>query len=158
MCLVSSTDSQALQPETAERLVIANFYKFFSIPESDLDSVKNSLETTASGLDVAGLFILATEGLNGSVCGTKDRVDTFLQRLLELCNRYIENPAEYLSFADFKWGFCNQPPLQNFKVKVRQEIVTTRSSEPIKPEAESAKKLSPKEWHNLLTTKQDNVL
>ena len=47
---------------------ICSFYNFVDLSNQPLDMFKASLEKEFSKYDLSGIIILATEGINGTVC------------------------------------------------------------------------------------------
>jgi len=93
------------------------------------------LECAGKEYDLGGLVVLADEGCNGTVAGTRDDVEEFLGHLYALygtdgwCN---------------KFSFCEERPFPRFRVKVRKEIVTTGDNIECLQGRDS---LEPQEWH-----------
>lgn len=130
---------------TRQSLLVSSFYRFFPLASDEIPMRKLALETRAAKLDVTGLVILAEEGCNGTIAGTSEAVELFEQTLPML-------------FGDgdwmFKRAFAIRPPFQDFRVKVRPEIVTTRSDEALRV-AGSRNHLSPEEWQATLDSDEE---
>ncbi len=129
-------------------LVVSSFYRFFSMQTDEVAVRKLALEARAAKLGVCGLVILASEGCNGTISGEADDVESFEQALPVL-------------FGDgdwmFKRAFAIHPPFQDFRIKVRPEIVTTRSPEVLQVSG-TKNHLSPAEWQKMLESRRDAVL
>ncbi len=130
---------------TRRSLLVSSFYRFFPLAADEIPMRKLALETRAARLEIDGLVILAEEGCNGTVVGTSDSVELFEQTLPVL-------------FGDgdwmFKRAFAIRPPFQDFRVKVRAEIVTTRTDDPLKVSG-SKNHLTPTEWQALLDSGEE---
>jgi UPF0176 protein len=139
-----------------QRLEVSNFYKFFRIDAGELATKKLSLEARAAKYDLFGLVILAEEGCNGTVSGSFEAVSFFEQSLPIL---FPPDPSRSASLSDCEWSFKRayaiKPPFKDFRVKIREEIVTTKKS---LPASESRNHLSPVEWQHILQTEPDVVL
>lgn len=141
-------------------LVVVSFYKFAHL--LDYQSKRQPLKDLCEELRVSGGIILASEGINGSICGTRDAVEKVLEhieadeRLMNL--RRMESPAtdkeEELHHghteksplgagddAPFRWG--------HVRVKLKNEIVTLGIPD-VSPAKEVGKYVSPKEWNSLI--------
>ena len=136
--------------ESMESIEVASFYRFSSIPEERLSSTKEELEKTAREHSVRGLLILASEGVNGTFAGDPTAVRRFQDFLPNI-------------FGDGGWDFkqsrCDRPPFRSFRVKLRPEIVTTRSQREIRVDG-MTRKLSPADWHQAMLNfpREDAIL
>ena len=90
-------------------------YKFVAIEERD--AMRTSLRQRCLQLDLKGTILLAPEGINLFMAGTKSAVDEFLLQL-----RADER------FADIqaKWSWSEFVPFKRLRVKLKKEIVTLR--------------------------------
>ena len=50
---------------------VAAFYKFLSILDIDILLIKEELSELAKNKEIKGTILIASEGVNGTVCGTK---------------------------------------------------------------------------------------
>ncbi|CAN1311417.1 Rhodanese-like domain-containing protein 7, partial [Linum perenne] len=92
---------------------------------------------------VSGGIILAPEGINGSICGTRDSVERVLA-LIESDSRLkglrkIESPGED---APFRWD--------HVRVKLKKEIVTL-GMPTVSPIEKVGKYVKPREWNSLIS-------
>jgi UPF0176 protein len=87
-------------------------YHFVELP--DADAVCQSLKTTASGLELKGTILVATEGINLFLAGAKARIDHFVRQLLE-DTRFAN--------LDIKRSWSTTQPFKKLIVKVRNEII-----------------------------------
>lgn len=93
--------------------VITTFYKFVKIENPDLvvDEIKDLLLKN----EVKGTVLIANEGINSTIAGTRDGVSNFYK----YCNS-----NELFSDIFFKESFCSFIPFGKLKVKHRKEIVS----------------------------------
>lgn len=129
-----------------DSVTVSSFYRFSDVDQSALESIKKNLEEAAKREQVRGLLILACEGLNGTFAGTQAAVDAFQAYLPTLLGA---------GGWDFKNSFCKTAPFRSFRVKLRPEIVTTRSTKAVHVDG-NTRKLSPLEWHEALTNFDPN--
>jgi UPF0176 protein len=133
-----------------EHIWVAAFYHFQSVPQDHLESLLTELEGLGERRNLRGLCILATEGLNGTVCGL-DR---------ENVSAWLDEASKILGFPKFDptWSQATAWPYRKFKVRLRKEIVTLGKPEvqPLKPSAETH--LSPEEWDAVLRNEDCTVL
>ena len=119
--------------------VVATFYKFVSLP--DCADQRSRLLQFCQSYTLRGTILLAQEGINGTIAGSREAIDAVLaylradQRLAELEHR--ESPAAEL-------------PFDRLKVKVKSEIVTLGLPE-VDPSRQVGTYVDPKDWNALIT-------
>eukprot|EP00897_Mesotaenium_endlicherianum_P008458 jgi/Mesen1/7640/ME000004S07915 len=64
---------------TSSKLVVASFYKFADL--ADYEELRQPIRELCEANRVSGGIILAPEGVNGSICGTRTAVDAVLRFL-----------------------------------------------------------------------------
>ena len=122
-----------------EMIAIASFYKFIAIDNClQLQAqLKNYCETH----EVKGTILIATEGINGSICGSTETVSATLAFL-----------RQDFRFADIshKSATCTgKPPFSKLKIKIKAEIVTLR--EPLaNPSQQVGTYVTPQDWNALI--------
>ncbi|CAA0834488.1 Rhodanese-like domain-containing protein 7 [Striga hermonthica] len=142
-------------------LVVVSFYKFADFP--DHAELRKPLKELCEQLRVSGGIILAPEGINGSICGTRDSVEevlSFIQsddRLMGL--RRIETPLSPEEEA-IHLGHTSSTPLaagedapfrwDHVRVKLKKEIVTLGMPS-VSPIERVGTYVSPKEWNELIS-------
>ncbi|TKY56383.1 Rhodanese domain-containing protein 7 [Spatholobus suberectus] len=123
------------EPDSPHTLVVVSFYKFADFPDHAL--MRNPLKQLCQRLRVSGGIILAPEGINGSICGTRESVEEVLafmesdDRLKGL--RRVESPVSPEEEA-IHHGHSAASPLaagedapfrwDHVRVKLKKEIVT----------------------------------
>lgn len=118
--------------------IAATLYKFVELP--DYAELKPSLLECCNQHDVKGTLLLAPEGINGTIAGTRDRVRavmSFLRRdprFADLVHR--ESPAARL-------------PFQRMKVRLKREIVTMGQPD-INPAQMAGTYVPPDQWNALV--------
>jgi UPF0176 protein len=93
--------------------VIAAFYKFVSL--DDYQNRRQPLLNLCQQHQIKGTILLAAEGINGTIAGTRSSIDTIL-------NYLKADPC----FADLehKESTATKQPFDRLKVRLKQEIVT----------------------------------
>jgi UPF0176 protein len=120
-------------------LVVATFYKFVSLP--DCVDQRSRLLQFCQSYSLRGTILLAQEGINGTIAGSRQAIDAVLaylrsdQRLADLEHR--ESSAAEL-------------PFDRLKVKVKSEIVTLGLPE-VDPSRQVGTYVDPKDWNALIT-------
>lgn len=129
---------------------VATFYHFFKV--LDVEQAKTDLESLAKEFDIRGLVILASEGLNTTVAGSDENLELFLDKL------HVHFNWDKKLFV--KFSPVDQYPFKIFKVKVRDEVVTTTRPDlkPSDQEMRDATHLSPQQWNDVLKNESDVFL
>ncbi len=124
---------------------IAAFYLFVPLAPERVVALRELLQTSGATLGVKGLILLATEGINATVCGLPEALAAFKASLLDL-----------LEFAEltFKDSFADQPVFRRLTIQIRDEIVTAELPG-VYPKSKQHRHLPPREWHAILERKDD---
>lgn len=131
----------------AQSYHVAAFYKFLVLENPE--QVQKDLETKADELNVKGLVILGREGFNSTcAASTSESFDAWKQFIRD----YFKGPEIF-----FKDSTSAKPPFRRFKVKIREEIVTTGIPEMMPPEGKN-QHLTPEEWNKVLKEETDYVM
>ncbi len=126
----------------SQSIQVAAFYHFGPVPPDALERLSTSLEAKGHDLDLKGLVIFASEGMNGTVSG----------REREAVLKWLDFASETLGFPKFqpKWSETTDWPFRKFKIRLRDEIVTLGKPE-VKPLAPgSSTHLSPEAWNRAM--------
>ena len=136
-------DQMAIQSDsTNQHWVVAALYQFHAIAKPDV--LQQSLLDTLNSLHICGTLIVAHEGINGTVAGSREAIDQLKQHLLD---SGFDN-------MEYKESFSSEKPFRKTKVKLKQEIVTL--GVPVEPRSQVGHYLQPKEWHDFI--QQDDVI
>lgn len=119
-------------------LVVATFYKFVRL--SNLAEIQNALLAFCDQQEIKGTILLATEGINGSIAGSRSAIDGVLAFLRS-------DPR--LTDLEHKESTADTPPFERMKVRLKSEIVTLGLPE-IDPNQQVGTYISPKEWNTLI--------
>lgn len=126
---------------------VTTFYKFIPFKQEQLKSERDHWVKFCKPLGIRGLFLLATEGLNSTLCAPS--LESFNKLKTELKSR--------LGFSDqeFKDSESHKMIFRILKVAIRKEIVTLHMPE-FDPLAHDPKFLTAEEWHE--TLKNEDVI
>ncbi|KAG9145373.1 hypothetical protein Leryth_008304 [Lithospermum erythrorhizon] len=142
-------------------LIVVSFYKFADFP--DHAELRKPLKELCQRLRISGGIILAPEGINGSICGTRDSVEKVLA-FIQTDDRFqglrqVESPVSPEEEA-IHHGHSSSSPLSagedapfrwdHVRVKLKKEIVTLGMPE-VSPIESVGKYVSPDEWNDLIT-------
>jgi UPF0176 protein len=120
-------------------LIVAALYQFTRFP--DPAALRPGLLAVAQANGVRGSLLLAPEGINGTIAGTRAGVDAVLAaiRALPGCGglEWKESPAETMPFG-------------RIKVRLKREIVTMGQPD-VDPLARVGNYVAPQEWNALIS-------
>jgi UPF0176 protein len=124
--------------------IIAALYKFFTLdrPEVLQAKLKHLFETQ----NILGTIILASEGLNGTVCATRAAIDALKIFLVE---------SNLAQGCEYKEVIYSKQVFRRAKVKVKAEIVTLKV--PVDPTKMVGQYVEPKDWNNFIS-QQDTIV
>jgi UPF0176 protein len=118
--------------------IVAALYHFTRFP--DPDGLRPAIKALCAEQGVMGSLLLATEGINGTIAGTRAGVDAVLAHLRALpgCDALVwkESPAEVM-------------PFPRMKVKLKAEIVTL-GVPGVDPLARVGRHIAPADWNALI--------
>ena len=120
------------------------FYRFVRI--DDRESLITHLETVCTATGVLGSILVATEGINGMLCGSRAQLQT-VRDALEADPRFQN--------LFYKRTSCNQQVFKRLKIKLKPEIVPLGIAG-IDASTHKGTDLSPLEWREML--KRDDVI
>ena len=129
-------------PHAVNRFKVLALYKFVSLP--DAEAVKPELAQFCCARRIRGTFILAPEGINGTVAGTPEAIDALMAW-------FAASPlwGGRLAEAEAKFSWAEAMPFLRMKVRVKPEIVTLRA-----PEADPSRLVGayvePRDWNRLI--------
>jgi UPF0176 protein len=122
--------------------VVCALYKFASCP--DFEALRLDLRATAKQLGILGTLLIAPEGINGTIAGTKDDIDAFVLYLMD-------DPLFGGRFhgAEIKYAPAEKNPFVRMKVRLKREIVTLRAPQ-ADPNVRVGTYVAPKLWNDLI--------
>jgi len=120
------------------QIVVAALYKFVSLP--DYQDLKDPLTEVCQAAGIKGTLLLASEGVNGTIAGTRAGIDQVLG--------YLKSD-ERLESLSHKESFHDEMPFYRMKVKLKKEIVTM-GVEGIDPLQVVGTYVAPKDWNALI--------
>ncbi|MCW8125099.1 rhodanese-related sulfurtransferase [Microbulbifer halophilus] len=119
--------------------VVCALYKFVTL--DDFESLRAPLLEVMLEQRVRGTLLLAREGINGTVAGSREGIDTLLQWLRR-------DPR--LATLDCKESYTDIAPFRRSKVKLKREIVTM-GVEGIDPRRSVGTYVRPEDWNALIS-------
>ncbi len=107
---------------------------------SDPAALRAPLQEKCDALGITGSLLLAGEGINGTIAGTRDGIDAILLYLRALpgCDT-----------LEHKESTASLPPFPRMKVKLKKEIVTMGQPD-VNPIARVGHYVEAKDWNDLI--------
>jgi UPF0176 protein len=131
-----------LTPSTSPLPIkVLALYKFAELP--DCATLKGELAQFCCARKIRGTFIIAPEGLNGTVAGTPAAIDALTDYL---------NGGPFgtrLQGAEAKISWAAEMPFLRMKVRLKAEIVTLRAPE-TNPAVQVGTYVDPEDWDKVI--------
>lgn len=125
--------------QDSPRIVVAALYQFVTL--EDFEALREPLRQTMLAHDVKGTLLLAREGINGTVSGTREAIDALLAWL---------KADPRLTALDHKESYCDAHPFYRTKVKLKKEIVTL-GVPGIDPNDTVGTYVEPEQWNEVIS-------
>ncbi len=119
-------------------IVVLALYKFVAL--ESLQTLKASLLSLCEAKGIKGTLLLAHEGINGTVSGSREAIDTL---------KHWFDQDKCFQEIDFKESVTETHPFNRMKVKLKKEIVTLGVPS-IDPTKLVGKYVQPCDWNALL--------
>lgn len=121
------------------QIVVCALYKFVTL--ENFEELREPLRTVLVASQVKGTLLLAQEGINGTIAGSRQGVDKVLAWL-------TADPR--LAELECKESYTDKPPFHRTKIKLKKEIVTM-GVEGIDPKQVVGTYVKPKDWNDLIS-------
>ena len=131
---MKKTKDQIVDP-----LLVVAFYKFIQL--DDLESLQERIESCCQENNVFGIVLLAHEGINSTIAGTREGVGKVLE--------FIRQDSR---FADLQWkeSCATKQPFRKLRVRLKKEIVTL-GIPGVDPNQLVGTYIKPSEWNALIS-------
>ena len=120
-------------------VVVCALYKFVTL--DNYQEIKAPLLDFMLNQNVRGTLLLAHEGINGTVAGSREAINALLA--------FLGNDPR-LAGVSFKESFVDEMPFLRTRVKLKKEIVTM-GVEGIDPQRVVGTYVKPKDWNALIS-------
>ena len=119
--------------------IVAALYHFSDLP--DPAALQGPLLTLCKDRGVTGTLLLAREGINGTIAGSRSAIDAVL-----------DDFETVPGCTDFEWkeSTAAQQPFNRMKVRLKQEIVTMGQPN-VDPRAHVGHYVAPADWNELIS-------
>jgi UPF0176 protein len=128
---------------------VAAFYQFASLP--DFRELREPLRALCRDLALKGSVLLAHEGINGTLAGSVEAIDQFVDAL-----RHGDLFGGRLDRLELKFSTAAAMPFGRLKVRLKKEIVTFGDAA-ADPARQVGTYVEPKDWNGLIAA-PDTVL
>lgn len=115
---------------------VAALYQFRALEHPD--KLREDLLSLGQRLGLCGTLIVASEGINGTVAGSREGISELHAYLLAMGFDHME----------YKESTAHEQPFRRYKVRLKQEIVTLGVE--VAPREQVGTYLAPDEWNALL--------
>jgi UPF0176 protein len=128
---VSQSDQQPI--------IVAALYKFVTL--DDCAQIREPLLDVCNDAGIKGTLLLACEGINGTISGTREGIDAVLA--------YLKSDPRFADIVH-KESLDEQQPFYRMKVKLKKEIVTM-GVDGIDPNRLVGSYIEPEQWNALIS-------
>ena len=129
---------------------VAALYQFAALP--DFRELREPLRALAAGLGLKGSVLLAHEGINGTIAGSDEGIDSFVRELQHgaLFGGRLDN-------LELKFSRAAEMPFQRLKVRLKKEIVTLGDAA-VDPTRQVGTYVEPSDWNELIAAPDTLVI
>ena len=127
-----------------DQIAIVSFYSF--VPVEDIETLMPKILLIGKKKYLKGTVLIAKEGVNGSVSGTRENTKYFIDELINLTNS---------TDMSIKFNYADSHPFKKFKVKLKKEIVALGVGD-IDVNKMKGEYINPEDWDDFI--KRDDVV
>lgn len=132
-------DPKAHPPSTNQPVVVAALYHFARLP--DFEALQPPLAQLCERSGTRGTLLLAREGINGTIAGSRQAIDAVLDHL---------RAVPQLTNLEHKESTAHKMPFRRMKVRLKKEIVTMGVPD-IDPLEQVGAYVEPADWNALIS-------
>lgn len=122
------------------------FYRYINISEENVNSLKDILKAVCGVLDLKGRILIAREGINGTVEGPENEIEIFKKHILSY---------KHFRKMDIKESISSGESFPKMKVKIKDEIVSTKYPKHIDPTKKTGKHINAAEVKKLFEKNEE---
>ena len=131
---------------TLDKYIISTFYKFLVL--ENYKELKIKFDKSLSKTNIKGTILLANEGVNGTIAGSKSDLKKFFL--------YMDKFSQFKDITP-KFSSSNKNPFLRMKVRLKKEIVTIGIPE-VSPSNLVGKYLNVEEWNEFLNESDSMII
>lgn len=125
---------------------VAALYQFIKL--DNLEAKRTQLLHRCQELNIKGTLILAEEGINGTIAGTRSAIDAIAIELKEQLG---------VTDLEYKESLAEEMPFYRLKIKIKKEIVTLGQDE-VDPTCVVGDYIDPKDWNAVISDPETLVI
>ena len=120
-------------------VVVAALYKFVSLP--DFIALREPLYNYCADQQIKGTLLLAVEGINGTIAGSREGIDNVLA--------YLRADSRFADL-EHKESYVDELPFLRLKVKLKKEIVSMGAPQ-ADPSKQTGTYVEAQDWNDLIS-------
>ncbi|MGY8815207.1 MAG: oxygen-dependent tRNA uridine(34) hydroxylase TrhO [Gammaproteobacteria bacterium] len=121
-----------------EEIIVATFYKF--VPIEGYETLRVALLDVCNTNHLRGTILLAAEGINATVAGTRNGIDALLV--------YLNQDQRFISM-EYKESVSPELPFYRMKIKIKNEIVAL-GVPGTDPNSQTGIRVAAEDWDSLI--------
>jgi UPF0176 protein len=118
---------------------VVSFYRFLDL--EDPQALRDELQALCDEHGLLGTILVATEGFNGTIAGSKEAIRTVLS--------WLQDRFDIAEPLDARWTDADEAPFRRMRVRVKKEIVTLGRPD-ILPHKRTGEHVLPEKWNELI--------
>jgi UPF0176 protein len=118
--------------------IVAALYKFISLP--DFRQLQEPLLSLCRTHDIKGTLLLAEEGINGTIAGSREGIDALIE--------FFQSDVRFHNM-EYKESYGEKQPFFRIRIRLKKEIVTL-GVPGVDPNKQVGTYVDPKDWNALL--------
>ena len=130
----------------ADEIVNVAGYRFVDMP--DRDELREPMREICQKLNLKGTILLAHEGINFFLAGTKQAIDDFIAHI-EIDDRFKDIPLK-ISYSDYQ-------PFRRMNVRLKKEIISL-GLDHIKPAQHTGDEITPTDFKQMLDNGEEVIV
>jgi UPF0176 protein len=123
---------------------IATFYHFFDF--ANFEAKRSPLKNQLIKLGIKGSLLIAPEGINATLAGTREAIDSFMAQLEKLVGEKIER----------KESLSDTQPFARTKVRLKREVISL--GEKLPPKRKHGTYVEARDWNALIADPDTMVI
>lgn len=127
-------------------VIVAALYKFVKLP--DYTEKRQPLLSHCKAQEIKGTILLAREGINGTIAGSRQGIDSVMD--------FLHSDSRFTDL-EYKESTAESPPFKRMKVRLKNEIVTLGIAS-VNPNEEVGTYVNPKDWNDIISNPEVTVI
>ncbi len=137
----------------SQRFLVAAFYAFTPLAQEKRERLLSDLPLMARDHSLYGSVLIAHEGVNGTISGSKQAVEILLERLRQT----LSLGTEHFERLEVKRSWSHKQVFRRFKARRKKEIVTM-GIDTVDPRTSVGTYVDPADWNALVDDPETLVI